>query len=201
MIAWAEFTGTKLIDIYEDAGLSGARADNRPAVQQAIAEACRRRCALVVMSMSRLSRSVRDMLAVAERLEKAGADLVSLSEDINTTSATGRLVFGILALLSQFEREQLGERTKAAMDHLRREGRRVSGHVPFGFDLSGDGRSLVANPTEQDALDLIGRLRCEGLSLREITRRLMSAGIRPKRAQTWSPSSVAAVLARAREAA
>ena len=89
--AWATANGLTLAveDVHVDAGLSGGRADNRPALQAALAEACKRRAPLVVYSLSRVARSTKDALAIAERLDKAGADLVSLSESIDTTTAAG----------------------------------------------------------------------------------------------------------------
>src|SRR3954469_6084624 len=132
-------------DVFVDAGLSGKRADNRPALGRALAAVCGAPgSVLVVYSLSRLARSVRDTLAIAERLEKAGADLVSLSERIDTTSASGKMVFRLLAVLNEFERDLVSERTRAAVAHKRGRGERT-GQVPYGRDLGPDGRSLVAN--------------------------------------------------------
>ena len=68
-----------------------------------------------------------DALVISERLERAGADLVSLSEKIDTTTAAGKMVFRMLAVLSEFERDQLSERTAAAMAAERRPRRAVPG--------------------------------------------------------------------------
>jgi DNA invertase Pin-like site-specific DNA recombinase len=62
------------------------------------------------------------MLLIAERLKRQGADLVSLTESIDTTTATGRLVFTLLSALSQFERDLTSERTKAALAALKARG-------------------------------------------------------------------------------
>jgi hypothetical protein len=59
--------------------------DNRPGLSEALDDVCRQRAVLVVQSLSRLSRSVRDTLTISERLDKAGANLASLSESIDTT--------------------------------------------------------------------------------------------------------------------
>jgi site-specific DNA recombinase len=88
------------VGCFEDAGLSGSRADNRPALQSALTEACRRKAALVVYSLSRLARSTTGAIKISERLNKSGADLVSLSEHIDTTSAAGKMVFRLLAVLA-----------------------------------------------------------------------------------------------------
>ena len=85
--AWCNANGYRLATVHTDAGISGKRADNRPAPQRALTLACKRRgTALVVYSLSRLARSTTDAISIAERLEKAGADLVSLSEKIYTTA-------------------------------------------------------------------------------------------------------------------
>ena len=78
--AWCAANGYELVAMHEDAGLSGSRADNRPGLQLALEQACHEKTALVAYSISRISRSTRDLLGIAERLEQAGADLVSLSE-------------------------------------------------------------------------------------------------------------------------
>ena len=66
---------------------------------------------LVVESFSRLSRSTKDLLDMVERLTKAGVQLISLKEDLNTNTATGKLMLTMLSALSQFERDLIAERT------------------------------------------------------------------------------------------
>src|SRR4051794_2919472 len=85
--SWCALHGATLRDVHVDAGLSGKRADNRPALRAALDSVCAAKGVLVVYSLSRLARSTKDTLTIAERLERAGADLVSLSEKIDTTSA------------------------------------------------------------------------------------------------------------------
>ena len=62
---------------------------------------------------------------MAERLEKAGADLVSLTEAIDTTSAAGRLFFRLMAAMAEFERDVVAERTRSAMAYKRGRGERA----------------------------------------------------------------------------
>jgi site-specific DNA recombinase len=196
--AWAAAAGVELAAVHEDAGLSGSKAANRPALQAALTEACRRKGALVVYSLSRLARSTKDALAIAERLERAGADLVSLSEQIDTTSAAGKMVFRMLAVLAEFERDLISERTRGAMAHLRRQGRRISGRVPFGFDL--EGNHLVENPREAAALAMMRELRAGGRSLRQIAAELERRNVPAKNGGRWSAKVVAFVLRRDAEA-
>ena len=195
--AWCELNDYVLADVFVDAGISGKRADNRPALQAALA-AVKSGSALVVYSLSRLARSTKDTIAIGERLEKVGADLVSLSEKIDTTSAAGKMIFRMLAVMAEFERDVISERTTTAMAHKRRKGERISSKIPFGFDLADDGVSLVENPQEQTILRKIADLRAQGLSLRAIADDLTNCGIPTKEGGTkWKHTTIARILARA----
>jgi DNA invertase Pin-like site-specific DNA recombinase len=126
---WADLNEGEVVAVYEDAGISGGSTKNRPGLEQALARADKG-YALVAYSISRLARSTRDMLAIADRLEYQGADLVSLSEKIDTTSAAGRMVFRMMAVLSEFERDQISERTKAALATLKARGVKLGSGNP-----------------------------------------------------------------------
>ena len=195
--AWAVAAGLDLAAVHVDAGLSGSRADNRPALALALAEVAKCRGVLVVYSLSRLARSTRDTLAIAERLERAGADLVSLSESIDTSSAAGRMVFRMLAVLAEFERDLISERTTSAMACKSAKGERVSGIIPFGFRLGADGVRLEEEPTEQGIIARLVELRRSGLSFRAIASELESLGMRPRSGGAWSPSVIRSIVGRA----
>ncbi|MEY1555349.1 recombinase family protein [Yoonia sp. R2331] len=70
---------------------------------------------IVVWKLDRLARSVKDMIRVVETIEKAGADLVSLTEGVDTSTAMGRFFFHIIASIAELERGMISERTKAGM--------------------------------------------------------------------------------------
>jgi site-specific DNA recombinase len=190
--AWAQGNDTPLIGIFEDAGISGSKTENREGLQKAIGMACEKRAILVVYSLSRLSRSTKDTLALAERLEKAGADLVSLSERIDTTSASGKMVFRMLAVLNEFERDQISERTAAALRH-KKEKRQPYSPTPYGFDRICD--LLVINYDEQAVIEEILELRKKGWSLRRIAEQLNKGCISSKRGGKWFASTIRSILA------
>lgn len=194
--AWCAAHGFELAGVFCDAGLSGKRADNRPELVRALDAVTRARGVLVVYSLSRLARSTRDTLDIAERLERTGADLVSLSESIDTTSAAGRMVFRMLAVLAEFERDLVAERTRCAMSAKRAKGERTSGRIPFGFSLAADGVHLVENPDEQTILARILELRRDGLSLRGIGAALAREGMKPRSGASWSPKVLRDICAR-----
>lgn len=188
--AWAALHDAALVAVFADEGVSGARAD-RPGLLQAIATAKRERAALVVYSLSRLSRSTLDTLRLAGDLERAGCDLVSLQEQVDTSSPAGRVIFRVLAALAEFERDQLAERTRAAMQHLRAQGR-VVGAIPHGYQRDGD--RLVSDAAEQRIVAQARELRDQGLSLRAIGDELAKRGAFNRAGRPYAAESVRAML-------
>lgn len=184
--AWCEVNGYNLAAIFEDAGISGTKAD-RPGLAAALA-AVTPGAALVVYSLSRLARSTKHTIELSEQLEKSGADLVSLSEKIDTTTAAGKMVFRMLAVLAEFERDQISERTKGALAHKKAQGERV-GSVPYGKRLSADGARLEDHPKEQEAVRLVAMLRSGGMSYPRIAAELSARGHAP-RGKAWHPQTI-----------
>ena len=188
--AWASLNDAQLVAEYADEGLSGKRAD-RPGLMAAIAHAKREGAALVVYSLSRLSRSTLDTLQLTADLERAGCDLVSLSEKLDTSTPAGRVVFRVLAVLGEFEREQVAERTRGAILHLKAKGQRY-GAVPHGF--RDDGGQLVKDEREGEVVRLVQSLRARGLSLRKISDELAARGAFNRQGRPFHPESLASML-------
>jgi DNA invertase Pin-like site-specific DNA recombinase len=188
--AWCESQGRELVAVFSDPGLSG-KDTARPGLVKAL-EALRPDTALVIYSLSRLARSARFALELAERIKAAGATLVSLTESLDTGTAAGQMFYGILAALAQFEADLIRERTTAALAHKRSRGERT-GTVPWGYAVADDGEHLVESPVEVEARAFAVDLRARGLSLRDIGRRLADAGYRP-RGRAWHPGSVRHML-------
>lgn len=189
--AWAELNDYQLVAIYEDAGLSG-KNQNREGLQAALAQ-CGKDTALVVFSLSRLSRSVRDTMEIAEKLEKVGADLVSISEKIDTTTAAGKMVFRMLAVMNEFERDQISERTKSALAYKKAKGERVGG-VPFGWMAVKGSSVLARNEGEQKIIAAIRSYRAAGLAMRAIVARLSSDGFKSRAGKPLGLTQVARIL-------
>ncbi len=192
--AWCLANDVELADVFVDAGLSGSKASNRPALVAALDAACKAGGVLVVYSLSRLARSTRDTINIGERLDKAGADLVSLTEKIDTTTAAGKMVFRMLAVMAEFERDLVSERTKGALAHKKAKRERTGG-IPFGYGLADDGVGLVPAPAEQEAICLVRRLRAEGVTLQGIADELTARAVPTKgKGGRWHITTVVRVL-------
>ena len=193
--AWCEVMGYELVQTFADEGISGHSMDKRPGLQAAVDAVCDAGCVLVVYSLSRLARNTRETLELGERLNKAGADLVSLSEKIDTTSAAGKMVFRMLAVLAEFERDQVSERTTMALQYKKAHGEKLGGRVPYGQQLSADGLHLEDNATEQAVIALARTLHAKGLSSRKIAARLAETGMVSRTGSLFAPSAIIAMVA------
>jgi DNA invertase Pin-like site-specific DNA recombinase len=196
--AWAKSRGMVVGLVETDAGLSGGRADNRPALQRALDAVCREKGVLVVYSLSRLARSTRDAIDIMERLHGAGADLVSLTENIDTTTAMGKLFFRLMAALAEFERDIISERTSMAMAHKRARGEHCGGQAPYGWRV--DGESLGMDADEQRVIGMIRYMAGNGNNPAVIARELNRLHV-AARGSVWHAKSVSRILAATRRTA
>jgi len=190
---YAERNGLEVIGEFCDAGISGKSVKNRPEFQKALDLACKTRATLVFYSLSRISRSTRDLMDIAEKVRVAGAGLASLQEQIDTTTAMGNFLFTILSALCALERELISERTRTALDHLKKNGQ-VYGHIPYGYTATDDGM-LIENEEEQRVLAMMYEWRTkEWLNFKGITDRLNAMNILSKNGHPWNRSSLRKII-------
>jgi site-specific DNA recombinase len=195
IVHWTETNGAALLEVFTDAGISGTGMRQRPGLQEALQLVCEKKAVLVAYSLSRISRSTKDTLQISEKLDKAGADLVSLSEKIDTTSASGKMIFRLLAVLAEFERDVVAERTSAALQHKKANGL-VYSPIPYG--LAREGRRLIPNEHEERVLQQMRAWRVEGRSYQWIAANLNASQIHSKNGGRWYASTVRSVLLTAR---
>jgi DNA invertase Pin-like site-specific DNA recombinase len=112
--------------IYQEKA-SGGRWD-RPKLQRLL-EGLRPQDVVVVWKLDRLSRSLKDLLGILERIDGAGAEFQSLTESIDTRTPAGRMMMQMLGSFAEFERAMLRERTQAGLESARRQGR-IGGRRP-----------------------------------------------------------------------
>jgi site-specific DNA recombinase len=125
--------------------------------------------AVIVYKLDRLTGSVSDLDKLVRLFDKAGVALVSLQESLDATTATGRLMMNLLASVSQWEREVIGERTRDALQHLKAQGKRYC-HTVYG------------NP---EVIALMHRLRAAGESYAAIAEHLNQAGVPTAFGRPW----------------
>jgi DNA invertase Pin-like site-specific DNA recombinase len=110
---------------YVDTGVSGAK-DRRPALDRLMADARRRKVdTVIVWRLDRFGRNLRHLITAIEELNAAGVSFVSMGENIDTASPTGRLLLGIMGSFAEFERERIRERIHAGLARARRQGQKL----------------------------------------------------------------------------
>ena len=151
---YCERRGWQMAGEYVDAGISGAK-DSRPELNRLMTDAHRRRFdAVVVWKFDRFARSVSHLLRALETFNALGVAFVSLSEQIDTSTPTGRMVFTVLGAVAELERSLIAERVRAGLRNARAKGKQL-------------GRPRVAVDAAQ-----IARLRASGHSWRAIANKL-----------------------------
>lgn len=128
--------------VFSDHGISGSTI-SRPGLDSALA-ALKKGDTLVVWRLDRLGRSLMNLVQMVDMLGKRGVDFVSLNELIDTSTSGGRLVFHMMAALSEFERTLISERTRAGMDAARRKGQHVGRPPSLSHDEIVEARTAVA---------------------------------------------------------
>ncbi len=192
---YAELYGLELVDVVTDAGVSAKdlKREGLRSVLEALDSGQVE--GLVVAKLDRLTRSVRDLSSLLEGYFGTRFALLSVEEKIDTSSAAGRMILNIMATVSQWEREVIGERTSAALRHKMEMGQRV-GAPALGYRVNGG--KLEKEALEQKTVQKIRRLRAKGWTLQAIADKLNAESVPTKRGGRWHPSTVTYIVRRAR---
>jgi DNA invertase Pin-like site-specific DNA recombinase len=147
---YCERRGWEISREYVDAGISGAK-EKRPELDKLIADAHRRYFDVVVVwRFDRFARSVSHLLRALENFRSLGIEFVSLSEQVDTSTPTGKMIFTVLGAVAELERSLIAERVRAGLRNARAKGKKL-------------GRPrLVSDP------GVITRLRSQGASWRAV---------------------------------
>jgi site-specific DNA recombinase len=156
--ALCDSKGWELVKVYADEGKSGKNVSGRPALQELLdAVKAHQYDVVVICKLDRLGRNTRQILAIVEdNFTKNGVRLVSIAEGLDPTTPAGGLMLTMLAGLAEFERKQIGERTRSGMAEARKQGKHT-GRVGFGWQMNENGEAVPV-PEEQRELRRAKRL-------------------------------------------
>jgi DNA invertase Pin-like site-specific DNA recombinase len=134
--------GWQIVEEYTDHGVSGTKA-SRPALDRLMTDA-HHRCfgAVLVWKLDRFGRSLRHLVNALAEFEALGVAFISLKDNIDLSTPSGRLMFQIIGAMAEFERSLIVERVKAGMRNARAKGKRI-GRPPRTY-LSPDTRQVIA---------------------------------------------------------
>jgi DNA invertase Pin-like site-specific DNA recombinase len=122
---YCERRGWQITETYTDAGVSGSK-DSRPALNRLMADAHRRRFdAVLVWKLDRFGRSLRHLVNALADFEALGIAFVSLRDNLDLSTPSGRLMFQIIGAMAEFERALIQERVRAGLRNARAKGKRI----------------------------------------------------------------------------
>ena len=170
---YCELYELELVDIIIDAGAS-AKTLEREGMQSALkAIKSGKAEGLVIAKLDRLTRSIKDLNVLIEEVFTKAA-LISVADQVDTNTPSGRLVLNILMSVSQWEREEIGARTKAAMQAKKSKGEYTGGKAPLGWRIDEDGNE-IPDEIEQRLIAVVRSYRNSGLSYSAIAQKLTEA--------------------------
>jgi site-specific DNA recombinase len=181
--------GAEVVKIYTDEAVSGAaRFEDRPAGAELLRDAGRGKFDTVVFyALDRFTRHAAKGLADFEVMEDhLGLTLVFAKENIDTSTASGKLFRTILAAFAEFERDTIRDRVMGGRYSRAEKGQGwVSGMPPYGFEV-GEGGNLQTVPHEADVIRAMYVLRGTGMSLEMVAMELNRRGYRPRARGAYS---------------
>jgi site-specific DNA recombinase len=146
---------------------------------------------VIAWSLDRLTRNRRDTLRLVEAAEKAQASIILVrGSDMDLATPAGRLAADILASVARHEIEVKADRQRRAQEQAARDGRRVGGRRPFGYEADG----VTIRPDEADAVRAGYRAILAGVSLGGVAREWNTSGHRTGQGSPWRRDAVRHVL-------
>jgi DNA invertase Pin-like site-specific DNA recombinase len=186
----------ELIGTYQDVQ-SGGKSENRKGLQTAIADVLAGKAdGIIVLKLDRLARLASDVLTLIDKqLQPNNKALVIIDINMDTSTATGKLVLTMLAGVAEFEKSQINERTKNGKKARAKTSPYANGGAPK-FGCKADNKNLIADDKEQEIINIIKRHYKSGKSQRQIAEYLNKQGILSKQGKQWSSTTVGRILDR-----
>jgi DNA invertase Pin-like site-specific DNA recombinase len=184
--AAASRLGVELVRVFVDAGTSGGLGiEDRPVLLDAV-NSLKRGDVLLVAKRDRLGRDVIAVAMIERLIAKRGARVISAAgEGTDSDDPAALLMRRLIDSFAEYERALIAARTRAALAAKRKRSERISGHLPFGYRLGANARTLEPNEAEQSILEFIRSLRLAGMTLRRIAAELNTRGITTRCGSAW----------------
>lgn len=196
--------------IVNDDGYSGKDL-NRPGIQTILSQVKKKSHAdekrpfdgIIFFRLDRLTRNPRDLYSLIDTFRDSDIDFISVRENLDSSTAIGRVVIGILGLLSAFERELTGERVKASAIARVRQGKWVGGFLSYGYKLEKNGDPLpngrqphkvILDQELAPRLRIIWEMAAENKSLMEIGQELSRQGTRTRHGKEWRKQTLSTII-------
>ncbi|MDF2840391.1 MAG: hin 4, partial [Clostridia bacterium] len=181
-----------IYNIYQDLGISGKETHNRPGLIRMLEDGKQLKFNMVlVWKISRLSRSLKDLLLILDEFEKSNIIFNSYSEKFDTSTPLGKMTLQLLGSIAEFERNTIIDNVKLGLHEYANKGGKTG--TVLGYDHHD--KQLFVNPWEAEIIKMIYQLyTVNQMSMSEIAAYLNEAGYRTKRNNCFSKDGIATIL-------
>lgn len=188
--AYCKFNGYKIVEYYTDAGISAKTGNHRPEYDRMLEDGKQGKINMIIaLKLDRITRSTRDWETLMDYLEKYNINIAFVNDDINTTTANGKMVSRIMMSVSQNEIERTSERTKVGLAGAIKEGH-IPARAPLGYKHVD--KKLVPDPLTKDIVIRIYNLYFEGLTYNTIAKLFNKEKVLDK--TNWKDTSILKII-------
>ena len=188
--AYCKFNGYRIVEYYTDAGISAKTGNHRPEYDRMLEDGKQGKINIIIaLKLDRITRSTRDWETLMDYLEKYNINIAFVNDDINTTTANGKMVSRIMMSVSQNEIERTSERTIIGLEGAIKQGH-IPARAPLGYKHID--KKLVPDPLTKDIVIRIYNLYFEGLTYNTIAKLFNKEKVCGK--TNWKDTSILKII-------